>query len=516
MVMEYFQGGTLKDIFAEHRERGESMSLGKIADLLEPVAHALDYAHARGTVHRDIKPSNILFSSDGNPVIVDFGIAKILDQSLHLTVTGGIVGSPPYMSPEQAASKPVEKYSDIYSLGVVVYEMVAGRVPFMGDSITGVLMQHLNDPPPPVREFNPNIPLPIQDVITKVLAKDPGDRFPSAGRFSEAFTKAVEGKAPIQIPSLEVETVLDQPQETEASPIPALEKNAVTPHPDLPKTTSEVGVLAPEPSQPQPVRRRRWPLALGLIAVVLFVAGVIAVINSGGIIPALEDLGLIAGSGSEAGEVLLHSTLDNEEAITAPEIGIGGYYSLHPEDFVAGKEGNGILFNREGDCESVDFQEVSFPAWQGDDMNVNLEDGELSFWYQPLYNANQSEGFYSLVAITLDGDTHSSIYLDFNEGYFGLNLVDNEWNWLGTSANYRAPLWQSGDWVHIRAVWDSWIDDSLKLYVNDLRVDSGGVSGGWSMDTEEYAVRIFVGSSTPCGESTANGIIDELSIRHFP
>jgi hypothetical protein len=255
---------------------------------------------------------------------------------------------------------------------------------------------------------------------------------------------------------------------------------------------------------------------LGLIAVVLFVAGVIAVINSGGIIPALEDLGLIAGSGSEAGEVLLHSTLDNEEAITAPEIGIGGYYSLHPEDFVAGKEGNGILFNREGDCESVDFQEVSFPAWQGDDMNVNLEDGELSFWYQPLYNANQSEGFYSLVAITLDGDTHSSIYLDFNEGYFGLNLVDNEWNWLGTSANYRAPLWQSGDWVHIRAVWDSWIDDSLKLYVNDLRVDSGGVSGGWSMDTEEYAVRIFVGSSTPCGESTANGIIDELSIRHFP
>jgi hypothetical protein len=215
--------------------------------------------------------------------------------------------------------------------------------------------------------------------------------------------------------------------------------------------------------------------------------------------------------------VLLYTSLDDPEAITSPEIGIPGAYSLLPADFVSAKEGNGVLFNRQGDCDGGDYQELSFPAWRGDEVNVNLEDGELTFWYQPLYNANVSEGYYPLVSITLDGDTHSSIYLDFNEGYFGLSLVDEEWNWEGTTANYRAPLWQSGEWVHIRAVWDSWIeDDSMQLYVDDLRVDPGGVSGGWGMDAEEFAFRIFVGSSTPCGEYSANGIIDELSIRHFP
>ncbi|MGD9091492.1 MAG: serine/threonine-protein kinase, partial [Anaerolineales bacterium] len=154
MVMEYLPGGTLKDMLAQQKTKGESLPLRQISELFEPVAQALDFAHARDAVHRDIKPANILFSASGEPIIADFGIAKILDASMQLTVTGEIFGSPYYMSPEQAASEAVDKFSDIYSLGVVVYEMAAGRVPFLGDSITGVLMQHLNDPPPPIREFN--------------------------------------------------------------------------------------------------------------------------------------------------------------------------------------------------------------------------------------------------------------------------------------------------------------------------------------------------------------------------
>jgi serine/threonine protein kinase len=516
MVMEYFQGGTLKDILAQHKARGELMPLGKIADLLEPIAQALDFAHTRGIVHRDIKPSNILFSSDGSPVIGDFGIAKILDESIQLTATGGVVGSPPYMSPEQAASKPVEKFSDIYSLGVVIYEMAAGRVPFIGQSITGVLMQHLNDPPPPVRDFNPNIPLPLQEVIAKALSKLPADRYPSAGHFSAAYKKALEGESPIQA-SLEAETLLEQRHTTVDAAPPSRERSASSPDMGQFDTLPDEAVTTPEPELPKLTWRRGGLLALGLIAIALLMTVTIAVISSGGVMPALTYLGLVNGSQDLRGEVLLHSSLDNEEAITSPETGLPGSFSLHPSDFVSAKEGNGVLFNRPGNCDDIDHQELSFPAWNGNDINIDLQNGEVAFWYQPQYSANESVDFYTLAAITLDGDTHSSIYLDFNEGYLSLNLVDNEWNWIGTTASYRAPLWQSGDWVYIRAVWDSSNqDDSLQIFVDDLRVDSGKVSGGWVMDAGEYAVRIFLGSSPPCGEYTANGIIDELVIRRYP
>lgn len=191
MVMEYLDGGTLKDRLKELRLRGEIMSLPEAGRFLDPLAAALDYAHARGAIHRDIKPANILFTREGEPVITDFGIVKLLGENTQMSLTGGLVGTPSYISPEQAAGGQIGRHSDIYSLAIVVYEMVAGRVPFQGDSITAVLIQQINDPPPAPSSINPKIPPTVEAVILKALAKDPTKRYATAGDFARAFQAAI-------------------------------------------------------------------------------------------------------------------------------------------------------------------------------------------------------------------------------------------------------------------------------------------------------------------------------------
>lgn len=195
MVMEYLDGGTLKERLIDLRARGETMPLEQIERLLAALASALDYAHARGAVHRDIKPTNILLTPTGEPVLTDFGIAKILSDAVQFTMTGGVVGTPAYMAPEQAANESVDVRTDLYSLGVVLYEMATGRVPFEGDSPTAVMLQHLTTPPPPPRRHNPALPEAVEAVILKALAKNPDERFRSVGELARAFSAAVHGKS---------------------------------------------------------------------------------------------------------------------------------------------------------------------------------------------------------------------------------------------------------------------------------------------------------------------------------
>lgn len=190
MVMEYLAGGTLKDKLAAYEADGKIMSLEETAVILDKVANGLDYAHQRGIIHRDIKPANILFSEDGEPIIADFGIVKLLNETAVLTQTGGVVGSPRYLPPEQATQKPIDKRSDIYSLGIVVYQMVTGQVPFDGDMIT-VMMQHVNERPTNPTELNTELPVYIDDVILKALEKDPQYRFASAGEMALAFRQSL-------------------------------------------------------------------------------------------------------------------------------------------------------------------------------------------------------------------------------------------------------------------------------------------------------------------------------------
>jgi eukaryotic-like serine/threonine-protein kinase len=184
IVMDYLTGGSLAD-----RLRRGPLPPEEAAGLVAQVADALDYAHNHTPplVHRDVKPSNILLDDSGRPVLVDFGIAQAMSTGPRLTHFGQSIGTPEYMSPEQSQGLSVDGRSDVYSLGIVLYEMVTGRVPFKGASITDVGYQVVNTPPPPPRQFNPNTPPYLESVIMRALAKRPEDRFQTAGEMAQAL-----------------------------------------------------------------------------------------------------------------------------------------------------------------------------------------------------------------------------------------------------------------------------------------------------------------------------------------
>ncbi|HEY9075577.1 MAG TPA: serine/threonine-protein kinase [Anaerolineaceae bacterium] len=184
LVMEYIPGGTLKD------RTGQKMPAAAAARLLLPVAKALDYAHHKGIIHRDVKPGNILLTEEGEPTLSDFGIAKILENEDGATLTGtGVgIGTPEYMSPEQGLGRQVDFRTDIYALGVIFYELVTGRKPYTGNTPMEIVVKHLNEPLPNLRQFIPDLPDTVEEVIQKALAKQPQDRFPSM----EAMAKALE------------------------------------------------------------------------------------------------------------------------------------------------------------------------------------------------------------------------------------------------------------------------------------------------------------------------------------
>ena len=153
LAMRYLSAGTLKDLLLQKR-----LSHSETAKLLKDVATALDFAHSHNIVHRDIKPSNILIDQSGIPYLMDFGLAKILEGTTALTSSGAVLGTPEYIAPEQALGLTPTPQSDIYALGVMLYEMVTGQVPFQADTPLAVALKHIHDPLPLPREINPELP----------------------------------------------------------------------------------------------------------------------------------------------------------------------------------------------------------------------------------------------------------------------------------------------------------------------------------------------------------------------
>jgi len=185
LVMKLVSGGTL----AERIARGP-LELGEVAAILTQVAGALDYAHARGVIHRDIKPQNILFDAGGDAYLSDFGIAQP-GASAGVQETPGFTGTVAYASPEQCRGEELTPTSDLYALGVVVYEMLTGTLPFQGSTPLAVMRQHLTGPVPDPRAANPALPPGVTAVLDKALAKRPSARYRSAASFSGALNRAL-------------------------------------------------------------------------------------------------------------------------------------------------------------------------------------------------------------------------------------------------------------------------------------------------------------------------------------
>ena len=189
IVMRYMSGGSLADILSKG-----PMPIPEIAALFQRVGAAVDYAHSLGVIHRDIKPGNILFDAQGGIFLSDFGIAKIAEATAAFTGTGGIVGTPAYMSPEQAlGEKNLDGRCDIYSLGVVLFEALSGGLPFKADTPMGVAIAHIQQPVPSLLDRRPDLPPAFESIIHKALDKDPAKRYQTASELTQAIQERETG-----------------------------------------------------------------------------------------------------------------------------------------------------------------------------------------------------------------------------------------------------------------------------------------------------------------------------------
>lgn len=236
LVMPYVTGGTLRQLL----EKRGKLSLAEAVPIIEQAAAGLDSAHAQGIIHRDLKPGNILFHADGRVLLADFGLAKIVKDAQEsdsngqtaLTSAGTIIGTPEYLSPEQGTGKLVDPRTDIYSLGIVLFQMLGGQVPFSGASPVAVAIKHALEEPPSLTEMNPDIPPSVEAVVRKAIAKNPDDRYNSAGELAHALREAANLAAERDSKKstyAAYETVVEQPGSMKlpaAGPAPAEAHNA--------------------------------------------------------------------------------------------------------------------------------------------------------------------------------------------------------------------------------------------------------------------------------------------------
>lgn len=254
LVMPYVTGGTLRQVLEKRR----ILPIPRILSIVDQAAAALDCAHAQGIVHRDLKPGNMLFHADGRMLLADFGLAKTINEAREsesnghtaLTTSGTIIGTPEYLSPEQGAGRPVDSRTDIYSLGIVIFQMLVGRVPFLGPSPVAVAIKHALEEPPSLTQLNPDVPPALEAIVLKAIAKNPDDRFASAIKLAQALRQAaMEIHATPRTPeALEASQVtLGDPQHPATSELhnapteenPRLERQAISTKDDSPGVSSQ-------------------------------------------------------------------------------------------------------------------------------------------------------------------------------------------------------------------------------------------------------------------------------------
>jgi eukaryotic-like serine/threonine-protein kinase len=243
IVFEHIDGENLKEFLA----RKGRLDVREALEIALEIARALSFAHGHGLVHRDVKPQNVLLNGDGRAKVTDFGIARSLEVDSGMTQTGTVLGTSNYIAPEQASGQPVDAQSDVYSLGIVLYELLAGKVPFPGESFVVVAMKHVNEPPPSILDTRRDVPVRVADAIDRALEKDPARRLPSMA----AFAAELEGSLAELVQHRDAdETIVVPPQRSQT-----------------PRQNKHVS---------------RWPIAIAVAAVLAITAIVIGFLTLGG------------------------------------------------------------------------------------------------------------------------------------------------------------------------------------------------------------------------------------------
>ena len=409
IVMELVRGATLRD-----RLDDGPMEPWTAANIAAQVAGALDVAHAAGLVHRDIKPANILLSEDGRVKVGDFGIAKAAE-SADLTQEGSFVGTAKYLAPEQVESKPVDGRTDLYSLGVVLYEMLVGRVPFEGDSSSATALARLHQAPVPCRQLDPGIPPQLEAIAMRLLARSPDDRFPTAADARGALLNAgADDRAAEPEPSGHVGLPMSPPPAPMPGPMPLRTPEAGMPPAPPPPP-------GPMPSSDRLARRdqaeRHWlvPTALViLVAVALGVAGlligqvVLSPDSDGG--NGSDDTTPDTTAASAGTEVTIAETIDFD-----PPPGDGGESQQRAADRFAAdgnpetfwdtenynsrnfgglKDGVGLIlrFDQVTDISEVQIDSPTTDGWTVDIYTAESAPDDIAGWGEPVVQDLEGDG----------------------------------------------------------------------------------------------------------------------------
>ena len=265
IAMEYVEGPTLKELL----QQGKALTHATIARICEQVAEALDFAHSKGIVHRDVKPANIIICGEDRVKITDFGIAKIASEAVNLTTTGQFLGTPNYMAPEQVKGSSVDGRTDVFALGVVLYECLTRRKPFGGDSLTTISYRIVHEPFATPHEVDPTVPIEFDEVVNRCLAKDPRDRYQRARDVAAALHAIAAGQP---LPALPEEPAADPT--VVSGKLPTMD----LPFPDAPNAAvaaTAPSVLAGEGTL-RKAMKRRIPTAAFVGVIILLLAGVAA------------------------------------------------------------------------------------------------------------------------------------------------------------------------------------------------------------------------------------------------
>ena len=324
IVFEHVPGENLKSVLAREGPFPVEQALG----VTHQIARALAFAHEHGVVHRDVKPQNVLLDEAGRPKVTDFGIARSLNPDEELTETGTLLGTSDYLAPEQASGGPVDARSDQYSLGVLLYELLTGEVPYYGDGFMAVAMQHLREPVPSVRARRSDVPPAVEAIVARAMAKRPEDRFPSVAAMMRAIEASLAGEGL-------------KPDRATGVPSPV----ATPPS-------------APHRPRPRPRRRRRRPFVPLLVALGVLAAGAAALAVLVG--------GTDENGAGEVGKVRLTAVSDYD-----PD----GDGSEHPDDVPFATDGNRSTYWTTETYSSFDKPGVGIVLDAG--KNVEIEHLEI-------------------------------------------------------------------------------------------------------------------------------------------